>query len=157
MGDVWAVKRKESVKVAGSGMEFLSTAAGGLNDWGIETMKPWRVFSYEPVITWKFMAVGRSSPDIDRLATGGSSGLPVGLALGGSLAAAAAAVEVLFRFAIVNLLGDCNCRDVEIVLLVDGVSFLLNLSLVGGEGGNVFSPPRFHHVTCPKQQSHASS
>lgn len=114
MGDVWAVKRKESVKVAGSGMEFVSTAAGGLTDSGMETMKPWRVFSYEPVITWKFTAVGRSSPDIDRLATGGSSGLPVGLALSGSLASGAA-VEVLFRFAIGYLLGDCDCGNVEVV------------------------------------------
>lgn len=47
MGDVCAVKRKESVKVAGSDMEFLSVVVvGGLGgDSGMETMKPWRVFS----------------------------------------------------------------------------------------------------------------
>lgn len=111
MGDVWAVKRKESAKVAGSEMEFLSTVVGGLKDSGMETMKPWRVFSYEPVITWKFMATGESSPDMDRLATGGSSGLPMGVGLSGSLTSGAA-VEVLFRFAIVCLLGDCNYRSV---------------------------------------------
>lgn len=49
IGSVWAVKRKESVKVAGSDIEFLSVVAvvvGGLmEDSGMETMKPWRVFS----------------------------------------------------------------------------------------------------------------
>lgn len=63
-------------------------------------------------MTWKFMAVGVSSPDIDRLATGGSSGLlvvvvvvVVGTELTGSLGSGTA-VELLFRFAIVYLLGN---------------------------------------------------
>lgn len=55
------------------------------------------------------MAVGVSSPDIDRFATGGSSGLSLvvvvvaGAGLTGSLLASGAAAEALFRFAIVYL------------------------------------------------------
>lgn len=48
MGEVWAVKRKESVKVAGREIEFLSAEVGGgveSEDSGMETMNPWRVFS----------------------------------------------------------------------------------------------------------------
>lgn len=49
IGDVWAVKRNESVKVAGREIEFLSLSAdegvSEVEDPGMETMKPWRVFS----------------------------------------------------------------------------------------------------------------
>lgn len=67
-------------------------------------------------MTWKFMAAGESSPDIDRFATGGSSGLSLvevvvvveRVGLTGSLASGTA-VRVLFRFAIVY-----TCRTIAI-------------------------------------------
>lgn len=69
-------------------------------------------------MTWKFMAAGMSSPDdIDRFATGGSSGLSLvvvvvvvvdGVGLTGSLASVTA-VDALFRFAIVS-----SCRMIAI-------------------------------------------
>lgn len=76
-------------------------------------------------MTWKFMAAGVSSPDdIDKFATGGSSGLSLvvvvvvvvvdgvrlvdGVGLTGSLASVTA-VDALFRFAIVS-----SCRTIEI-------------------------------------------
>lgn len=116
------------------------------------------------------MAVGVSSPDIDRPATGGRSGLSLvvvvvvvegaGSGLIGSLLASGTAAEALFRFAIVYLQGDWNCRSVRGFLLMDGVFCRIRLCSGGEEVGNVFSPPRFRHVTpalAPKQQSHASS
>lgn len=78
-------------------------------------------------MTWKLMAAGLPSPDIERLCTEGSNGLLVVVAavlvvveLAGSLAPGTAA-GVLFRLAIAGLLGCCSCRVVGSVLAVDGV------------------------------------
>lgn len=56
-GEVCAVKRKVSVKVVGSSRSPVEGVVGaGVR--GIEAMKPWRVFSYVPVMTWRWIVSG---------------------------------------------------------------------------------------------------